>query len=190
VTILETERLILREGDDGDAGFILDLLNQPSFIEFIGDRGVRSLEQAREYIESRFTRSYRDNGFGLYAIVLKNDSNSSGAALVAGRGAGVPIGVCGFVKRDTLPDPDLGFALLPQFEKNGYAFEAAKAVMAHGREKLGLARILAITTLDNKASGRLLEKIGFAFEKEIEMGGEVLKLYSCELSEPPAVAEG
>lgn len=164
VKILETERLILREVEPTDAAFILDLLNQPSFIQFIGDRGVRSLDQAREYVRTRFTNSYHDNGFGLYLIELKSGT--------------VPIGICGFVKRDTLPDPDIGFALLPRFEKRGYAFEAASATMEYGHAKLGLERVVAITTIDNESSGRLLEKIGLAFEREIEIGGETLKLYS------------
>ena len=162
--ILETERLVLREVTGNDAGFVLDLLNQPSFIKFIGDRGVRTTEQAREYIETRFTNSYRNHGFGLYLIELQADPT--------------PVGLCGFVKRDTLSDPDIGFALLAQYEKRGLALEAAEAIMSYGAETLRLARVLAITTLDNESSGRLLEKIGLAFEREIEMGDEVLKLYS------------
>lgn len=162
--ILDTERLSLREVEADDATFVLDLLNQPSFKKYIGDRGVRTLDQARDYIETRFSRSYRDNGFGLFLIELKQDAT--------------PIGVCGFVKRDTLPDPDVGFALLPQFEKQGYAFEAASATMKYGHETIGLTRVLAITTLDNVASGRLLEKIGLTFEREIELGDETLRLFS------------
>jgi RimJ/RimL family protein N-acetyltransferase len=162
--ILETERLTLREVTKGDAEFVLELLNQPSFIQFIGDRGVRTVEQASDYIDTRFTTSYRDNGFGLYLMELK--------------AGGEPAGICGFVKRDTLPEPDIGFALLPQFEKQGYALEAAAATMKYGREQLGIDRVLAITTLDNESSGRLLEKIGFLFEREIEMGDETLKLFA------------
>ena len=165
--ILETERLTLREVMDDDAGFVLDLLNQPSFKKFIGDRGVRTVEQAREYIETRFTNSYRDNGFGLYLINMRADET--------------PIGLCGFVRRDALTDPDVGFALLPQYEKNGYAYESAVAIMQYGRETLGLPRVLAITTVDNDRSGKLLKKIGFAFDREIEIGDEVLRLFSCKL---------
>jgi|SRR5688500_4960202 len=162
--ILETDRLVLKEVSADDAAFVLDLLNQPSFKQYIGDRGVRTLEQAREYIDSRFTKSYRENGFGLYLIELKE--------------AAVPIGLCGFVSRETLPDPDVGFALLPQYEKQGYAFEASSAMMQYGREKLGLERVLAITTVDNISSGRLLGKIGLRFDREIDLNGETLKLYS------------
>lgn len=163
VKILETERLVLREVESCDADFILDLLNQPSFKKYIGDRGVRTVEQAREYIATRYTNSYQENGFGLYLVELKT--------------VGTPIGVCGFVKRRELDDPDIGFALLPQFEKKGYAFEAADAVMRYGRETLGLLRVLAITSLDNESSGRLLEKVGLSFEEEIVIGDETLKLY-------------
>ncbi len=164
VKILETERLLLREVEPDDAGFVLDLLNQPSFKKYIGDRGVRTVEQAREYIATRFTKSYEENGFGLYLVELRTDAT--------------PIGVCGLVKRNELDDPDIGFALLPQFEKRGYAFEAADAVMRYGRETLGLLRVLAITTLDNESSGRLLEKIGLLFKHEIVLRDETLKLFS------------
>ncbi len=179
--ILETERLVLREVTGDDAEFVFDLLNQPSFKQFIGDRGVRTLEQAREYIETRFTNSYRDNGFGLFLVELKQAENDPYTFLNSRISARTPIGLCGFVKRDTLPEPDIGFALLPQHEKKGYAFESADAVMRYGKETLKFTRVLAITTLDNESSGRLLVKIGFAFEREIEMGDEVLKLFSCGL---------
>jgi len=162
--ILETERLILREVHTSDSDFILDLLNQPSFIKYIADRGVRTVDQAREYIESRFVQSYKTNGYGLFLMELKD--------------GGTPIGLCGFVNRETLPHPDVGFALLPQFEKQGYAYEAASALLDYERERLGCKRVLAITTPDNESSGRLLEKIGLRFEREIELNGETLKLYS------------
>lgn len=164
VKILETERLLLREVEPADADFILDLLNQLSFKKYIGDRGVRTVEQARQYIATRFTNSYQENGFGLYLIELRTDRT--------------PIGICGFVKRRELDDPDIGFALLPQFERKGYAYEAADAVMRYGRETLGLLRVLAITTLDNESSGRLLEKIGLSFKQEIVLRDETLKLFS------------
>jgi len=164
VKILETERLLLREVEAADAEFVLDLLNQSTFKKYIGDRGVRTLEQAREYIATRFTQSYDDNGYGLYLVELNADAT--------------PIGLCGFVKRSQLDDPDIGFALLPKFERRGYAFEAAETVMHYGREKLGLDRVLAITTLDNESSGRLLEKIGLTFSEEIVLGDENLKLFS------------
>lgn len=168
--ILETERLILREMTTDDSAFILDLLNQPSFIKYIGDRGVRDLKGAAEFIENRYRQSYRDHGYGLYVVEIKS---------IAGDGD-EPIGICGFVRRDTLPGPDIGFAFLPQFEKKGYAYESAAAMMDHGREALNFECILAITTTDNDASVRLLEKLGFKYDRQIESNGEKLKLFSFE----------
>ncbi len=164
MNILSTERLFLREVTAADAEFILELLNTPKFKAFIGDRGVRTIEDAAKYIEGRFTKSYIENGFGLWLMERAADTEA--------------VGICGFVSRNELPDPDIGFALLPQFERQGYAFEAADAVMRYGRESLSLSRVLAITTLDNESSGWLLTKIGFVFESEIEMGGETLKLFA------------
>ena len=166
--ILETERLILREIVESDDEFILDLLNQPSFIKYIGNRNVQNLEQSREFIETRYRKSYADNGFGLYAVELKETGES--------------IGMCGFVKRDTLPDADIGFAFLPQFERKGYAFESADAVMKYGREVLNLKRVLAITTQNNESSIKLLEKLGFTFESLIKMphDAEELNLFVSE----------
>lgn len=163
--ILETERLNLREIIASDDEFILRLLNQPSFIENIGDRNVRTPEQAREYIETRFTKSYRENGFGLYLVGLKR---------------GIPIGISGLVKRDTLPAPDIGFAFLPQFCGFGYALESAQAVMKYSLETLNLDRVVAITTQTNFSSIKLLEKLGFAFESLLEqpLDDEELNLYS------------
>lgn len=153
--ILETERLVLREIAATDDAFILDLLNQPSFIKYIGDRNVRDPEQARDFIETRYRKSYADNGYGLYAVELKE--------------TGEPIGMCGFVKRDGLPDADIGFAFLPQFEKKGYALESADAVMKYGRENLGLKRVLAITSQNNESSMKLLGKLGFKFDKLVRL---------------------
>jgi len=166
VKILETERTILREVTNDDAEFILDLLNQPSFIKFIGDRNVRTVEQARDYIESRFTESYKRFGFAMWAVVLKE--------------TGDLIGLCGFVKRDGLPDADIGFAFLPQFERQGYGFETASAAMRYGRETLNLPRVLAITSIDNVSSQKLLEKIGLQFERLISLPNdtEALKIFS------------
>ena len=164
--ILETERTILRDVTKDDAEFILDLLNQPSFIRYIGDRNVRTIDEARDYIESRFTESYQKFGFGMWAVELKETET--------------PIGICGFVKRDSLPDADIGFAFLPQFEKNGYAFESAVAALEYGRDVLQLNRVLAITSKDNESSGRLLGKLDFKFKRLIVLpgGGDELKLFS------------
>ncbi len=170
MTVIETPRLTLREMDAvGDASFICELLNSPRFIKYIGDRGVRTPDEAAEFIETRYRQSYRDHGFGLYAVELK-----------AGK---TPIGICGFVKRDTLSGPDIGFAYLPRFERMGYGFEAAAATMDYGRDTLGFTTVLAITSLENVASGTLLEKLGFAFDRFLGSGQEKLKLFNFEYPE-------
>ena len=151
VKVLETDRLVLRWLNQDDAPFILELLNDPSFIRFIGDKGVRNLEDARSYILNGPAASYKQFGFGLYATELKESRAT--------------IGICGILKRDTLPDPDIGFAFLPAYRKKGYAFEAADAITKYAREVLKLDRILAITTPDNEASAKLLGKIGLRFER-------------------------
>jgi RimJ/RimL family protein N-acetyltransferase len=166
VQILETERLILREITADDAEFTIRLLNSPSFLRYIGDRGVRSEDDAREFIETRYRKSYHDNGYGLYIVESKDDR--------------LPVGICGFVKRETLPRPDIGFAFLPEYERKGYGFESASAVMDLGRRTLGFDEVLAITTVDNDASGRLLAKLGFTFDRNYKTPeGETLKLFKC-----------
>ena len=155
MTIVETERLVVRRLSSDDAEFILDLLNQPSFLRYIGDKGVRNTDDALRYIQTGPQASYEQFGFGLYLVELKE----SGAA----------IGICGLIKRDSLPDVDVGFAFLPDYWSQGYAFESTSAVMTYGREVLGLKRILAITSLDNAASIRLLEKVGLKFEGLIKL---------------------
>jgi len=164
--VLETERLVLRRLSTDDAEFVLGLLNEPSFLRYIGDRGVRNLEQATQYILNRLVTSYERNGFGLYLVELKE--------------SGIPIGISGLVKRDTLPDPDIGFAFLPAYWSKGYAVESAVAVMNHAREVLGLTRIVAITSLDNEASAKLLGKIGLRFERLIKLSEdeEEIKLFT------------
>ena len=162
--ILETDRAILREVIEEDAGFILDLLNQPSFIRYIGDRNVRTVEQAREYIENRLVESYRKFGFGMWAVELKE--------------TGEVIGLCGFVRRDGLPDADIGFAFLPPFEGKGYAYECAAAALRYGEDVLNLGSVLAITSKDNEKSGKLLGKLGFVFERLTVLHDEELKLFS------------
>ena len=166
--ILETERTILREIVESDAEFILDLLNQASFIKYIGDRNVRTVDEARNYIESRFTESYKKFGFGMWAVVLKETNALAG--------------ICGFVKRDSLPEADIGFAFLPQFERKGYAFESASAAMRYGADVLKLPCVLAITSKDNASSQKLLERVGLKFERLISIPGdaEELKLFSSD----------
>lgn len=156
--IVETERLTLRPFTIGDAELILELLNEPSFLENIGDRGVRTIEDARKYILEGPVASYERFGYGAYRVALKETD--------------VPIGMCGLFKRDSLEDPDIGFAYLPRFWSKGYAFEAAAAVMTYAREALGIARVVAITAPHNEASVRVLEKLGLQFAGMVRLTGE------------------
>jgi RimJ/RimL family protein N-acetyltransferase len=153
--ILETNRLALRRLTLEDAEFILDLLNQPSFLQFIGDKGVRTIDDARNYILTGPIASYERFGFGLYLAELKTTRAA--------------IGMCGLLKRETLDDVDIGFAFLPQYWRQGYAFESASAVMAYGRDVLGLDRVVAITSPDNEASIKVLNKLGLKFERMIRL---------------------
>lgn len=155
MTILETERLSLRELAPGDDAFILELLNDPGFLQNIGDRGVRTLDDAWGYIANSAIASYEKNGFGLYRTALKHGDE--------------PAGICGLVKREGLDHPDIGFAFLERFWGNGYASESAAAVLAYARATLGLGRILAITALDNRASIAVLEKVGLRYDRIVKL---------------------
>jgi RimJ/RimL family protein N-acetyltransferase len=164
--VLDTERLRLRWLNADDAAFILDLVNQPSWLRFIGDRNVRNLEDARSYIAKGPAAMYRSNGFGLYMVERRLD----GAAL----------GLCGLIKRDGLIDIDIGFAFLPHYWGKGYAVEAAGAVLELGFGQMQLARIVAITAQDNLQSIKLLERIGMHFETMLRLreDDEELKLFA------------
>ena len=166
MSVLESERLVLRELDLDDAEFILELLNEPAFVRFIGDKGVRTLADAREYLEKGPLDSYRRLGFGLYLASLRAD--------------GTPIGMCGLVKREGLADVDVGFALRSRYWSQGYAVEAAAAVLDYGRRTLNLGRIVAIANPDNRASIAVLEKIGLEFERMVRLSGDgpELKLFA------------
>ena len=168
MNILETERLTLRQFTADDAPFILELVNEPSFIQNIGDRGVRSLADAVKYIETGPIASYARNGFGLYLVQLKESGES--------------IGMCGLIKRETLDDVDIGYAFLPKFWLKGYAVESALAVKEQARN-LGLKRLVAITDPANAGSIRVLEKIGLTFEKMIRLSADdiELKLFGADL---------
>ncbi|SMQ85092.1 Protein N-acetyltransferase, RimJ/RimL family [Bacillus sp. OV166] len=167
--VIETERLVLRWLTQDDAAFILELLNDPSWIRFIGDRGVRTLEDAKNYLVTGPMEMYSRLGFGLYMTELKDEGRT-------------PIGICGLIKRDTLEDVDLGFAFLSRFQTKGYGFEAASATLVYGREQLGLKRIVAITSEDNDGSSRLLEKVGMKFEGMVTLphDSEELKLFGVD----------
>jgi RimJ/RimL family protein N-acetyltransferase len=148
IDLLQTKRLRLRHYETSDAEFILRLLNEPSFHRNIGDRKVRTIEDAVNYINARLVPSYSNHGYGLY-MVEKSD--------------GTPIGMCGLVKRDPHEDPDVGFAFIPEMWRQGFAFESATAVLDHARNVLKLKRILGITVPDNIASIKTLQKLGMQF---------------------------
>jgi len=162
MNIIETERLALRVQTTDDAAFILELMNTPSWLEFIGDRGVRTIEDAKAYILNGAARMYEQHGFCLFLVERKEDQT--------------PLGICGLVKRDTLEDVDIGFAFHPKYWAQGYAYEAATAVMTYGKETLELKRIVAITSQDNHASSKLLEKVGLQFEGLIQLSNDSEKL--------------
>ena len=155
--ILETERLIIRHLTQDDGEFIFELLNEPAFVRNIADRGVRTIDDAQAYILNGPVDSYAKNGFGLFAVELKE--------------TGLPIGVCGLIRRDVLPDVDIGYALLERYWNKGYAHEAAAAVLNYGYKTIKLKRIIAFITLDNAASAKVLEKIGLQFDRIIEVSG-------------------
>jgi [ribosomal protein S5]-alanine N-acetyltransferase len=167
--VLETNRLSLRWLSVEDDAFILELVNDPLWLRFIGDRGVRTLDDARNYILKGPVAMYERAGFGLYLVERKND--------------GVPLGICGLIKREALDDVDLGFAFLPEYRAQGYAYESAVVVLAYGQSEFDLKRIVAITSPDNERSARLLEKLGFTFEKMIQLPHEkeAVKLFAIDV---------
>jgi RimJ/RimL family protein N-acetyltransferase len=154
-TVFETERLVLRQVIPTDDEFLFALMNEPAFHQNIGDRGIRTLADARAYIEKRFTSRYAELGYGLYLVELKDERTA--------------VGISGFVKRDFLPHPDIGFAFLRKFWDRGYAFESSAAVMKHGTTVLGFERVYGLTAPTNTGSIRLLEKLGLHFEKRFRM---------------------
>ena len=168
VNVLSTARLVLRRLTTEDAQFIFELLNDPDFLRFVGDKGVRSLDHAREYILSGPVASYAQHGFGLWLVELK-DSN-------------IPVGMCGLLKRDALDDVDIGFAFLHPYRSNGYAFESASAVVEYARHTLGLRRIVAIADRDNAGSLRVLEKIGMTFDRIIQLSDDSTPIHLLVLS--------
>lgn len=156
--MLETERLLISKLSYDDCAFIFELVNEPAFRRYIGDRGVRTLDDARAYLRNGPIDSYTNNGYGLFRVCR--------------RGATTPIGICGLVKRDHFEHPDLGFTFLEKHWANGYAYESSCAVISHARQQLGLSCLIAIASRDNRNSLALLEKLGFRFEKMVQMPGE------------------
>ncbi len=169
--ILETARLKLREFELEDAEFIVELLNSPGWLKYIGDKNIRSSEEARKYLKNGPLKSYQETDLGFWMVELKENK--------------VPIGLCGLIKRKTLDDVDIGFALLPNFAGKSYGFEIAQATLDHAKNELGLKRIVAITLENNIASIELLKKIGLKYEKMVENAGseaEQLMLFGVDYS--------
>jgi RimJ/RimL family protein N-acetyltransferase len=167
--ILETERLLLRHLHDDDAEFMLELLNDPAFIQNIGDRKIRDIDGAKAYIRNGPVASYAKNGFGLELVQLKETGES--------------IGMCGLIKRDQLKDVDIGYAFLPKYWSKGYATESARAVKEYARDVVGLKRIVAIVDPRNAGSIHVLEKLGMTFEKMVKLAADdiELELFSLDL---------
>jgi len=172
VKVLETKRLILRRFELEDAAFILELVNDPAWLEHIGDRNVRTLEDARAYLRKGALDMHERVGFGMYVVTLKSSGES--------------IGTCGLIKRETLDDVDIGFAFLARFRGQGFALESAAAVLEHAKSAFGLRRIVAIVSPANQRSIRILERIGLKFERVMKLPGddEEISLFAYESEEP------
>jgi RimJ/RimL family protein N-acetyltransferase len=162
--VLQTPRLRLRRFTAEDAAFIIEIVNTPGWLRFIGDRHIHSIEQAIQYLEKGPAKSYHDNGFGLSMVERLNDRAA--------------IGMCGLLKREQLDVPDVGFAFLPQYMCMGYAYEIANATVQHAHDVLGIPKLAAITRPENERSIHLLEKMNFRFEKKINLAAEELLQYS------------
>lgn len=174
--VSDNGRIVLRELSPEDAGFILELVNDPDWLRFIGDRNVSNLTEARRYIEDGPVRSYRKHRFGLWAVMLRD--------------SGLPIGLCGFLQREQLEEADLGFAFLPAYRKQGYALESCQAALSYAASSLGRSGVLAITSPENQRSIRLLEKLGFEFVRTFlfEHEQRASNLYRKDLSQAEAAA--
>ena len=160
--VLHTERLTLARLSFDDADFIFELLNEPSFKRYIGDKGVRTRDDALVYLREVPLRQYREFGYGLYRVGADGDDRA--------------LGICGLVNRNEFPDPDLGFAFLQAHRGQGYAYESSLAVLGEARNALGLQRIIAMVDEDNESSNYLLGKLGFRFEQMVTMPGETREI--------------
>lgn len=161
-TVIETERLILRKFTVDDAPFMLELLNTPSWLRFIGDRNVHSIEEAEQFLINGNIKSYEIYGFGFYAVIEKSSQEL--------------IGMCGLKKRDSLEDVDIGFAFMPNFMGKGYGFEAASATLEYAQSMLKLKKVIAIVDPENQLSIALIKKIGLQFEKMIQLSANDIEL--------------
>lgn len=151
MNVLETSRMTLRWFEESDAAFVLGLLNDPAWLANIGERNVRTLDDARLWIAQKLVASYRQSGYGLWAMQRRGDD--------------VLLGMCGLLKRDVLPSLDVGYALMPAFRGQGYAREAVLACLAHARDVLGCRRVFALVAPHNQPSIRLLESVGMTKQK-------------------------
>ena len=162
--IAETNRLLISKITLNDAPFFLELANTPNWLKYIGDRNLKTVKDAKDYLRKGTLKSYKDHGFGFYKLILKEKNNTL-------------IGVCGLIKREQLEDVDIGFALLPEHESIGFGYEASVAVLRLAKERFSLKKLVAITLPINKNSINLLEKLGFIYEKKVnpfEDGKELL----------------
>jgi [ribosomal protein S5]-alanine N-acetyltransferase len=165
--------LLLREVASSDSVFLLRLLNDPSWLENIGDRGIHSAADAEVYVEKSIRAQYQAHGYGMYAVQLRSTSRA--------------IGICGLVKRDFLAAPDLGFALLPEYVGHGYAFEAARALMGYAENNLGIRQLYAIARRSNQRSLRVLDRLGFHYAGPCTVPkGVELELYAAASPLVPA----
>ena len=155
MNLIETARLYLRELTTDDAAFMLKLMNDPTWLRFIGDRNIKTISDAEAYIANKLAPSYKQFGFGFYLTKLRKE--------------GTPIGICGLIKRPTLEHVDVGFAFMPEHRGKGFGFESASAVLDYAKNDLGIKYIIAITDLDNVPSIKLLEKLGLKFEKMMKL---------------------
>jgi RimJ/RimL family protein N-acetyltransferase len=172
--IATTARLELRQVEVCDAEFLWRLMNDPAWIANIGDRGVGTISQAEQYIQTKMLPGYQQNGFGLYLVAIAASAQ--------------PIGLCGLVRREGLSSVDMGFAFLPDYRGKGYAFESAAAVMAFARSTLGIDELLAIVTPTNQASIGLLEKLGFRYRRDICLASDRERLRLYQADSPPRTA--
>ena len=172
--LIETERLQMRRLTLDDAELMLSVWNDPAFVQYVGDRGIRTVEQAVKALEEGAMKLYEEHGFGPYRVALKTDDTA--------------VGICGVFARAGMDEPDIGFSVLPQFVKRGYAYESALAVVDHARDDLKLPRLTAIVSPENAASVGLIEKLGLRFESMVRLPGEDedISLYAIDF---PASAE-
>lgn len=155
MNIAETNRLLISKFTLDDAAFFLELVNTPKWLKYIGDRKIKTIKQAEDAIKNGHLKSYQTYGFGFYKLQLKEENNKT-------------IGTCGLIKRDTLNGVDFGFAMLPDYEGQGFGFESSEAILKLAKEEFKLKNILAITLPTNTNSIKLLEKLGLSFEKRVK----------------------